>query len=99
MSRDYPNRSDWLAKRNAPKPVTERLVWSKGTYRRRRPGPTHVSKGFMRADKKMRMTALYRNFFADPAMQSRIAAHQLTWCIGLHPRLVRDTVLGSQHVG
>ena len=45
--------------------------------------------------KKQRMAKMYREFFADPAMQAEIAKHNLEWCVDLHPRLVRDTVLGS----
>lgn len=43
MSRDYPNRSVWLAKRSTPRGVTrERLVWNSaydGTYVRKRSDP------------------------------------------------------------
>lgn len=100
MSLDYPNRSDWLAKRATPRVVrTERVAWSKGTYRRRRPGPTHVSKGLLRADKKMRMEAMYRSFFADPNMIERIDDHGLMHLIEDQRRLVRDVVLGSLHPG
>lgn len=91
MSRDYPDRSVWLAHKH------ERLVWSKGTFRRRRPGPVHVGKSFKRRDKKMRMAALYASFFNDPAMIERIDNdHGLMHLIEDQPRLVRDTVLGSR---
>ncbi len=51
--------------------------------------------GRKRREKKARMAKMYREFFADPEMQHEIAFHKLEWCIPLHPRLVRDTVLGS----
>lgn len=100
MSLDYPNRADWLAKRYTPRVVrAERPVWNKGIFRSRRPGPVQESKSVIRKDKKARMWVMYREFFASAENQTAIAAHQLTWCIGMNPRLVRDTVLGSQHVG
>lgn len=57
-----------------------------------------MSKSFKRQEKKARMASMYRDFFADSKNQEKIAEHKLTWCIELHPRLVRDTVLGSQRV-
>lgn len=67
-----------------------------GTFRRRRPGPTHTGKGAVRVAKKAKRAAMYRDFFADPEMQAKIEQHKLTWCIPMHPRLVRDVVLGSR---
>jgi len=98
MSKDYPNRADWLAKRETwrNKHKYERLVWSQGTFRCRRPGPTRIGKSGVRRDKRMRRLAIYRSFFADPEMQIKIEQQKLTWCIPFHPRLVRDTVLGSR---
>lgn len=48
-----------------------------------------------RQEKKARMAAMYREFFADPKMQEKIRELKLEWCINVNPRLVRDTVLGS----
>lgn len=42
------------------------------------------------------LRARYGAFFADPANQIEIAAHKLEWCVGIHPRLVRDTVLAAR---
>lgn len=100
MSLDYPNRAVWLAKRSNPVAGTRvygRIV-ATGTVRRRRPGPTHVTKSTLRALKKARMAQMYKDFFADTKNLQEIAVHKLTWCIDLNPRLVRDVVLGSRHV-
>lgn len=64
MSLDYPNRAEWLAKRNNPvagSRVHGRIV-ATGTVRRRRPGPTHVGKSELRALKKARMAQMYADF-------------------------------------
>lgn len=53
-------------------------------------------KSAKRWHKKQRMAKMYREFFADPKNQAEIATHKLEWCIDMHPRLVRDTVLGSR---
>ena len=91
MSKDYPNRADWLAKRCTPRGQRhERPYVDFGGSHRERLGKTGN-----RASKKTRREATYRSFFADPEMQARIEYHRLTWCIPLHPRLVRDVVLGS----
>lgn len=46
--------------------------------------------------KKVRMAKLYREFFADPAMQKRIKDCKVGYLEQLHPRLCRDIVLGSR---
>jgi hypothetical protein len=62
------------------------------------PKPKVRGKSVKRREKGARMAAMYREFFSLPARLEQIAAHKLTWCIELHPRLVRDTVLGSARV-
>lgn len=54
------------------------------------------TKGKKRAAKKARMAAMYRGFFADPYWQKRVTTLKLDWCIPLHPRLVRDTAMGTR---
>lgn len=54
------------------------------------------TKGEKRREKKARMAAMYREFFANPQWQKIIRLHKFEWCIPLHPRLVRDTVMGSK---
>lgn len=103
MSLDYPNRAEWLAKRNNPVAGSlthGRIVWSQGTFRRRRPGPTHVGKSELRALKKARMEQMYRDFVADEKNMEDVFRHKFAWGLDLCRRLVRDTVLGyrSQEV-
>ncbi len=54
------------------------------------------TKGVKRWHKKQRMAKMYRDFFDDPKNQADIQKHHFFWCIPFHPRLVRDTVLGSR---
>lgn len=69
--------------------MTERTLPStKRTYR--------STKGRKRQEKKARMAAMYREFFADPKNILEIDNHGLMWCIEMNPRLVRDVVLGSR---
>jgi len=93
VSQDYPNRADWLAKRATwrNRHKHERPYVNFGGSRRERLG-----KAGNRVAKKSRRESTYRSFFADPAMQAKIEQQKLTWCIQFHPRLVRDTVLGSR---
>jgi hypothetical protein len=42
------------------------------------------------------MAKMYREFFADEKNILEIDDHGLMWAIELHPRLVRDVVLGSR---
>lgn len=97
MSKDYPNRADWLAKRCTPRGQKhQRLVSTGGTFRHRRPGPTHIGKSGVRADRKMRKEAMYRSFFADPNLIARADNLGLMHLLPDHQRLVRDTVLGTR---
>ncbi len=100
MSKDYPDRSVWLAKRcTPPRETYERLVFTGGTFRRRRPGPTHIGKSGVRADKKMRMAALHANFMNDAALINRADDLGLMMFLPEQIRRVRDTVLGSRPRG
>ncbi len=53
-----------------------------------------TTKGEKRHEKKARIAAMYRDFFANPLWWKFIRLHKLEWCVDLNPRLVRDTVLG-----
>ena len=55
-----------------------------------------TTKGEKRREKKARMAAMYRDFFANPRWQKIIRLHKLEWCVDLNPRLVRDVVMGSK---
>ena len=58
-----------------------------------------MSKREKRQQKKARMAAMYRAFWARPEVIAAAKAIHFDWCIPLHPRLVRDTLLGSGAVG
>jgi hypothetical protein len=53
-------------------------------------------KSAKRWHKKQRMAKMYREFFADPTNVAEINECGVGWAVDLHPRLVRDTVLGSR---
>jgi hypothetical protein len=53
-------------------------------------------KSAKRWHKKQRMAKMCREFFADEKNILEIDDHGLMWAIELHPRLVRDVVLGSR---
>lgn len=88
------NRAEWLAKRCNPVAGSVEHFWRPVP----RPRKPQLTKAARRQAKKARMVAMYRKFFDNHANHVRIEELKFAWCIPLHPRLVRDTVLGSQHV-
>ena len=102
MNIDYPNREYWLAiRKTLPRPVRYIHVSGFGRIARRSlpfnvaTGVTRTVRREKRPDKKARMAAKYKAFFADPKMRARIEELSLAWAVRMNPRLVRDTVLGS----